>query len=63
MNPLILLVLQQLPQLIALVRDEWKKAHPGAEAVTDADVIAALQLAVNASVAMDDKWLRDHPAS
>lgn len=54
---LLKVAIQQLPGVLALLR-----AHIGSDDTsTDEDWIVALNEAVNASVAKDDRWLAAHP--
>lgn len=50
-----------LPSIVALIRGNHATAHPEAPPLTDADVFAALEHAVAATVAKGDVWKTAHP--
>ena len=50
-----------LPSIMALIRDAHGNANPDAPPLTDADVFAALQAAVESSVVKDETWKQQHP--
>lgn len=61
MNPaLITLAIQEAPAVIAALRSLFQKANPNAPLLTDAEVIAAYQVAFTSSLAKDDTWLATH---
>jgi len=47
-----------LPSIIALIRGS---APAGAPQLTDEEMLAALQRAIDSSLAKDDAWLAAHP--
>jgi len=55
------LIANQLPGLIAFLRERLRRDDPDAPSPTDAEILAALHTAVSASVAKDDAWLAAHP--
>jgi hypothetical protein len=64
MNPaLISVALEEAPEVIAWLREAFRKRQPGAPEPTEAEVIAAYQLAFTASLAKDEAWLTAHPGS
>jgi len=60
LTPLINIAIAQLPAIFAFIRDAHREAHPNDPPVTDADVILALNQAVESSVRKDDLWLQIH---
>ena len=62
MSPILLLAIQEAPQIIAAFKALYAAAHPGTPGPTDAEVIAAFNMAFNLSIATDDAWLAAHPA-
>ena len=61
MNPLVGLAIQELPDIIARLRELFHKDHLGDPSPTDAEVMAAYQSAYESSLARDAEWLRQHP--
>jgi|HubBroStandDraft_2_1064218.scaffolds.fasta_scaffold33720_1 hypothetical protein len=61
MNPLVQLVIQELPGLISEIRSLFVTQNPGATPPTDAQVVAAYLAACASSIAVDDAWLASHP--
>jgi hypothetical protein len=58
MNELVTIAIQQLPNIIDLIKSlRTDKTAP----ITDDDVIVALQQALTSSLAKDDQWLAQHP--
>jgi hypothetical protein len=53
--------LELLPEAIAFAKSLWKKRHPDAPELTDADVKAALAIAGTLSLAKGDAWTPVHP--
>lgn len=62
MNPLVLLAIQEAPNVIALLKSAFAKSHPGDPEPTDAEVISAYESAFASSLAQDEAWLASHPA-
>ena len=61
MNPLILLAIQHLPDIISRLKEVFGHQNPGAPVPSDEEVIAAYQAAFAASLAKDEAWLAAHP--
>jgi len=61
MAPLVAVLIQQMPQLIAFAREAFAHANPGEPTPTDEAIIAAYQSALTSSLAKDEEWLRFHP--
>lgn len=62
MDPRLLLVAAQLaPEIIDWLRTAFHQQHADATDPTDADIIAALNLAIVSSLAKDEQWLLTHP--
>lgn len=61
MNPLVQLIIQELPGLIGTIRDLFVSQNPGVTPPTDAQVAAAYVQACVSSIAVDDAWLASHP--
>lgn len=62
MNPLLLqLAIQLAPEAIDLIKKAFAKMNPADPAPTDAEVIAAFNVAFVSSLARDDQWLAEHP--
>ena len=55
------LAIEELPSVIALLKDRFVKANPTLPAPTSEQVIAAFNAAYYSSLAKDDRWLADHP--
>lgn len=62
MNPLILLAIQETPNIIEGLRALFARQNPNAPPVTDEEALQALHAAVQSSIAKDDQWLAAHPA-
>jgi hypothetical protein len=61
-NPALLAVaLQQAPAIIAMLQKLFHKANPNEPEPTEAEVIAAYNLAFISSLARDDAWIAAHP--
>ncbi len=64
MGALAAVALENLPAIIASLRDVFVKRNPDAPVPSDAEVIQAYQEALAASLAVDAEWLASHgPAS
>ncbi len=64
MGALAAVALENLPAIIASLRDVFVKRNPDAPVPSDAEVIQAYQEALAASLAVDAEWLATHgPAS
>lgn len=50
-----------LPGIFDMIRARYTSKHPIAPLPTDAEVVAALEAAIESSVAKDDRWLASHP--
>lgn len=50
-----------LPNVISLIKAIQGHSNPTEPLPTDAEVLAALNQAVAASVAVDEEWKRQHP--
>jgi hypothetical protein len=62
MNPaLVALAIQEAPAAIALIKNLFAKANPGAPELTDEEVVAAWNSAFASSLAKDDAYLAAHP--
>jgi hypothetical protein len=62
MNPaLIQLAIEVAPQVIALLKDAFRRDNPDAQSPTDTEIIAAYALAFQSSMARDAEWLARHP--
>lgn len=61
MNRLLSLAIQQVPDIIALLRAAFVTQNPNLPEPTDAELIAAYQSAFVSSLARDDQWLAAHP--
>ena len=61
MGSLVAVALEQLPAIIASLRDVFVKRNADAPVPSDAEVIAAYQEALAASLAKDAAWLAAHP--
>jgi hypothetical protein len=61
MNPLIAVLIQNLPGIIAFAREQFADANPGAPVPTEDEVIAAYLAALATSLAKDENWLAAHP--
>lgn len=49
------------PEVIAFFRERFAKANPDAPAITDEQVLEALNSAIASGIAKDDEWLAAHP--
>ena len=64
MGALAAVALENLPAIIASLRDVFVKRNPDAPVPSDAEVIQAYQEALASSLAKDAEWLATHgPAS
>jgi hypothetical protein len=61
MGALAAVALENLPAIIASLRDVFVKRNPDAPVPSDSDVIAAYQEALAQSLATDAAWLAAHP--
>jgi len=61
MTPLVAVLIQQMPQLIAFAREAFANANPDEPSPTDEAIIAAYQSALASSLARDADWLEQHP--
>jgi hypothetical protein len=62
MNPNLLNVaISNIPTLVALLHESFRKAQPNDPQPTDAEMLDALASAVASSIAKDDQWLANHP--
>lgn len=55
------LAISELPSIVALLRERFSKANPGAAPLTSDEVIAGLDAACVSSLAKDEVWLATHP--
>ena len=60
MGALAAVALENLPAIIASLRDVFVKRNPDAPVPSDAEVIQAYQEALAASLAVDAEWLASH---
>ena len=60
MNPLVTLIIQELPSAITAIQGIFARQHPNDPVPTDDEVIAAYQQALASSLAKDDQWLAQH---
>jgi hypothetical protein len=58
---LINVIIGEIPNAIALIRELFVKKNPDAPVPTDEEVAAAYQEALTSSLARDDRWLAAHP--
>lgn len=62
MNPLLVnIAIQELPELIAFLRIQFRKQNPTEPTPTNKEVIAAYESALASSLAKDAAWLALHP--
>lgn len=62
MNPMLLqLAVELTPEVFAWFKTAFGKKNPTQPEPTDADVIAAFNVAFVSSLAKDDQWLAAHP--
>ena len=64
MNPkdqLVNLVINEIPSIIQLAKDLFKKNNPDAPQPTSEEVIAAYQQGLQSSLDKDAAWLAAHP--
>lgn len=60
LGPIVSVAIQELPSILALIRQRHADAHPDAT-LTDEQVLAGLASAIMSSLAKDDAWLAAHP--
>jgi hypothetical protein len=60
MPPLVAVLIQQMPSIVAFAKALFAQADPTAPLPTDAEVIAAYQAALASSLAKDADWLASH---
>jgi hypothetical protein len=60
MAPLVAVLIQQMPQLLAFAREAFAHANPDDPSPTDEAIIAAYQSALASSLAKDQAWLDAH---
>ena len=60
MSPLVAVLLQQMPSILAFARAAFIEQNPGAPVPTNAEVLAAYQTAITESLAEDADWLAQH---
>lgn len=61
---LITLAIQQAPAIIAGLQALFRQSNPpGTPEPTEAEVMAAFNAAFISSLARDEQWLRNHPAT
>lgn len=63
LSSVINVAIANLPGIIAAIRERHKEANPDTPALTDEEVMAALQSAIASSLAKDDAWRAAHPES
>jgi len=61
MNPLLQLVIQEMPSIINMIKDRNSQINPSLPPLTDAEALTILQQALDSSLAKDDNWLAVHP--
>ena len=61
MGALLPLIIQNLPEWIALIRQQFATQHPDQPLPTDAEVIATFHQALASSLLKDEAWLALHP--
>jgi hypothetical protein len=57
---LITLAIQETPQIVDLLRSLFQKQQPDAPVPSEAEVMAAYQVAFTSTLAKDDFWLSTH---
>ena len=57
MGAIIPIIVQELPDIVALIKSLHAQANPGAPPLTDDQVHAGLLMAVSATIAKDDAYL------
>lgn len=62
MNPLLVVALQEAPNVIELFRTMFLSQHPKEPTPTDEEVMAALESAFQSSRSKDEAWLKAHPS-
>lgn len=62
MGPLVAVLIQQMPEIIALGKLAFARAHPDLPVPTSEEVIAAWLQASTSSLLKDAAWLAAHPA-
>ena len=61
MPPLVAVLIQQMPSIVAFAKALFAHANPSAPLPTDEEVIAAYLAALASSLAKDAAWLAAHP--
>ena len=61
MNPLLLLAIKEMPNIIDFVKSAFVKANPGAPMPTSEEVLQMTAQAITSSLAKDENWLKAHP--
>jgi len=62
MNPALLtLIIQEIPAAVDLIKTLFAQQHPGEPIPTEAEIVAAYQSALQASLDKDQQWLSVHP--
>lgn len=61
MPPLIAVLIQQMPSIVAFAKELFARENPTAPVPTEAEVIAAYLRALTSSLAKDEQWLAAHP--
>lgn len=59
-NPLVTLAINEAPAIISAIKGLFTQRHPGQPEPTSEEVIAALQSALESSLAKDAAWLAAH---
>ena len=60
MNPIVTLVIQQMPNIIAMIKAHHEQVQPLLPPLTDAEALEILQQAVTSSLAKDALWQAAH---
>lgn len=63
MGAIVPVVLQNLPQIIDLIRQWHQQQNPGVPPPTDEEIHLALLQAATSTIAKDDLWLAHHPGT
>ncbi len=63
MGAVIPIIVQELPDIIALIKSAHAAANPGAPPLTDDQVHAGLLMVASASLAKDDTYFASQPTS
>lgn len=58
---LVTLAIEEVPELIALIKARFSKANPDEPPPSSEQVVAAYKTAMQSSLALDDQWLAAHP--